>query len=33
MEAQYGQNGEYHGYPMPQDDPFREQVLRRWNIE
>jgi hypothetical protein len=22
--------GVYHGYPMPPEDPFREQVLRYW---
>ena len=33
LEAQLEQEGEgtYHGYPMPQDDPFREVVLTRWN--
>lgn len=24
--------GTYHGYPMPETDPFREQVLARWKI-
>jgi hypothetical protein len=24
-------NGTYHGYPMPQDDPFREKVIEKWN--
>ncbi len=23
--------GVYHGYPMPQDDPFRAEVPGRWN--
>lgn len=23
-------SGTYHGYPMPESDPFREMVLRRW---
>lgn len=23
--------GTYHGYPMQQEDPFSEEVLRRWN--
>ena len=22
--------GSYHGYPMPENDPFRGEVLRRW---
>ena len=22
--------GAYHGYPVPQTDPFRQQILRRW---
>jgi hypothetical protein len=22
--------GCYHGYPMPQDDPFRNEVLKQW---
>lgn len=22
--------GAYHGYPMPESDPFREEVLERW---
>lgn len=32
MEAQLEnpQTGTYHGYPMPMNDPFREQVLRHW---
>ena len=35
LEAQLenADDGSYHGYPMPQDDPFRELVLERWNIE
>jgi hypothetical protein len=24
-------NGTYHGYPLPEDDAFREKVLHRWN--
>jgi hypothetical protein len=24
-------NGTYHGYPMPEDDAFREMVIRWWN--
>jgi hypothetical protein len=33
MEAQLEneQSGIYHGYPMPITDPFREEVLARWN--
>ncbi|MEW6303832.1 MAG: hypothetical protein AB1705_10200 [Verrucomicrobiota bacterium] len=23
-------NGTYHGYPMPEDDAFREQVIEKW---
>lgn len=23
--------GSYHGYPMPTTDPFRDEVLERWN--
>jgi hypothetical protein len=23
-------NGTYHGYPMPDDDPFRDVVIARW---
>lgn len=32
LEAQLEnrESGEYHGYPMPQTDPFAEQVLQRW---
>lgn len=26
------ETGEYHGYPMPTNDPFRAQVLARWNV-
>ena len=33
LEAQLDQraSGSYHGYPMPNNDPFRKQVLARWN--
>lgn len=24
--------GIYHGYPMPEGDPFQEQVMERWKI-
>jgi hypothetical protein len=32
LEAQLGNIGtpEYHGYPMPVDDPLREDVLKKW---
>lgn len=30
LEAQLEQDGVYHGYPMAQDDPFRDVVLKRW---
>jgi hypothetical protein len=23
-------NGTYHGYPMPEEDPFREKVIEKW---
>jgi len=29
LEAQLAGNGVYHGYPMPENDPFREVVLQR----
>lgn len=25
--------GSYHGYPMPQNDPFRDEVIRRWRMQ
>ncbi|MCY4654317.1 MAG: hypothetical protein OXC95_14280 [Dehalococcoidia bacterium] len=33
LEAQLGSSatGDYHGYPMPSTDDFREEVLNRWN--
>jgi hypothetical protein len=31
LEAQLEGEGVYHGYPMPQDDPFREDVLALWS--
>ena len=31
LEAQWECVGVYHGYPMPEADPFREVVLARWN--
>lgn len=32
LEAQLEnpQRGTYHGYPMPETDPFREEVLAKW---
>jgi len=30
VEAQLEGQGAYHGYPMPEADPFRERVLERW---
>jgi hypothetical protein len=30
LEAQLEGDGRYHGYPMPEGDPFREEVLARW---
>jgi hypothetical protein len=32
LEAQLenAANGTYHGYPMPEDDPFRDIVIARW---
>jgi hypothetical protein len=30
LEAQRESDGIYHGYPMPEADPFREKVLERW---
>jgi len=31
VEAQLEGNGAYHGYPMPENDPFRDEVLTRWS--
>ncbi|MCL5743927.1 MAG: hypothetical protein M1541_08370 [Acidobacteria bacterium] len=30
LEAQLEGDGVYHGYPMPENDPFRAEVLKRW---
>jgi hypothetical protein len=30
LEAQLEGDGIYHGYPMPQGDPLRDEVLLRW---
>jgi len=34
LEAQLEnqESGSYHGYPMPEDDPFRLEVLKLWKI-
>lgn len=33
LEAQLenAETGTYHGYPLPESDPFRDVVLQRWN--
>lgn len=35
LEAQLNDvtRGEYHGYPMPLADPFREVVLKQWSVK
>lgn len=35
FEAKYNNSGpgDYHGYPLPDADPFREVVLQRWRVE
>lgn len=30
VEAQMEAPGRYHGYPMPENDPFRDIVLAKW---
>jgi hypothetical protein len=30
LQACHTGQGEYHGYPLPDWDPFRDKVLRRW---
>jgi len=30
LEAQLESHGVYHGYPMAEEDPFRERVVERW---
>ena len=34
LEAQLenSDRGVYHGYPMPESDPFRDEVLQQWQI-
>ena len=29
-QLENSQTGTYHGYPMPEADPFREEVLEKW---
>lgn len=31
LEAQLDGAGTYHGYPMPETDPFKEELLAHWN--
>ena len=31
LEAQLEGDGAYHAYPMPDSDPFREKVIKRWD--
>lgn len=33
LESQHEGSGRYHGYPMPENDPFREELLARWNSQ
>ena len=33
LEAQLEGVGMYHGYPMPEADPFREVVIERWSAK
>jgi len=33
LEAQLEGDGAYHGYPMPDADPFRQEVVQRWNTQ
>jgi len=32
LEAQLEGSGVYHGYPMPENDPFRDDVLKRLKL-
>jgi hypothetical protein len=34
LEAQLenAANGTYHGYPMPEEDPFRDIVITKWRV-
>jgi hypothetical protein len=31
VEAQLEGDGVYHGYPMPEEDPMSEEILKIWN--
>ncbi len=31
LEAEWEAEGAYHGYPMPEQDPFRSVVIERWS--
>ena len=33
LEAQLEGDGVYHGYPMPENDPFRVEILKRWGAQ
>jgi hypothetical protein len=33
LEAEYELPGVYHGYPMPETDVFRRNVIRRWGAQ
>ena len=33
LEAQLESDGQYHGYPMQEADPFCKEVLDRWGAE
>ena len=33
LEAQHEGGGAYHGYPMPKNDPLRDQVLSAWRVQ
>ena len=30
LESQHEGSGRYHGYPMPEGDPFRDEILALW---
>lgn len=32
LEATWESVGCYHGYPMPENDPFREEILEQWRL-
>jgi hypothetical protein len=33
LEAQREAEGVYHGYPMPEGDPLRDEVMARWTAQ